>query len=247
MSKMLGTVIRQARKAKGMTQAVLASHLDVERAAVGQWETGATEPASANLMNLCSFLGIDVNAAGAGKLVYISPESDVSSVSPKLPSDPGAEVGAGQSEVLRSAMEVQGLATMPVDVPVYGVAVGGADGSFLFNGEVIDHVRRPAGIARTRGVFALYVVGSSMEPRFEEGELVYVSSGRPPSIGDYVIVERKAPNEGENGPSLIKRLVRRTGANLVLEQFNPGGLVEVPTEDVKSVYRVLPWNEVLGV
>lgn len=244
---MLGNVIRQARKAKGMTQAALASHLDVERAAVGQWETGVTEPASANLRNLCSFFGIDVNAANVGKLIYLSPESDVLSVSPRVPSDQGGEGGAGQSDVLRSAVEVQGLATMPVDVPVYGVAVGGADGSFLFNGEVIDHVRRPAGIARTRGVFALYVVGSSMEPRFEEGELVYVSSGRPPSIGDYVIVERKGQNEGENGPSLIKRLVRRTGTNLVLEQFNPGGLVEVPTEDVKSVYRVLPWNEVLGV
>lgn len=247
MTKMLGNVIRQARKAKGMTQADLAGLLSVERAAVGQWETGRTEPAAANLRNLCALFNIDVNAASAGKLIYISPQSDVSSVSHTIPFDPGAEVGAGQSEIMRSAMEVQGLATMPVDVPVYGVAVGGADGSFLFNGEVIDHVRRPAGIARTRGVFALYVVGSSMEPRFEEGELVYVSSGRPPSIGDYVIVERKADVEGENGRSLIKRLVRRTGANLVLEQFNPGGLVEVPNEDVKAVYRVLPWNEVLGV
>lgn len=247
MSKVLGSVIRKARKAKGLTQAQVASQLEVERAAVGQWETGATEPASANLVKLCAFFGIDLAAAGAGQLVYIEPQSDVSSVSSKLPSDRGAEEAASQPAILSTATEAQATALMPIDVPVYGVAVGGADGSFHFNGEVIDHVRRPAGIAKARGVFALYVVGSSMEPRFEEGELVYVSSGRPPSIGDYVIVEQKGAIEGENGPALIKRLIRRNGATLILEQFNPGERIEVPTENVKSVYRVLPWNEVLGV
>ena len=105
-----------------------------------------------------------------------------------------------------SAPAVPAPASLPRDVPLRGIAVGGDDGSFEFNGEIVDYVLRPPGIARARDVFAVYVVGDSMAPRYEEGDLVFVHPGRPPHSGCDVLVEL-LEEETEPGPCLIKRLV----------------------------------------
>lgn len=132
------------------------------------------------------------------------------------------------------------------DVPVMGVTAGGSDGEFQLNGDVVDYVRRLPGIARTKGVFALHVISESMVPRYEPGELVYANPNRPPAGGDFVVVELQ-PLEGErNGPSFIKRLVRRTGAKIVCEQFNPPKQIEYDSREVKAIYRILPLHELVG-
>ncbi len=80
----------------------------------------------------------------------------------------------------------------PRDIEELGVTVGGDgedDSAFEMNGQVIDYVKRPirpSSIARY--VFALRVSNSSMEPKYEDGERVYVRKGRP-AIRDFVVVE----------------------------------------------------------
>ena len=71
------------------------------------------------------------------------------------------------------------LSGLSRDLPVLGTAMGGEEGAFEFNGEVVDYVRRPPGLEMARGAFAIYVQGESMAPRYEEGELVFVHPGRP--------------------------------------------------------------------
>jgi transcriptional regulator with XRE-family HTH domain len=48
---------------------------------------------------------------------------------------------------------------------VLGMAECGADGWSLWNGDVIDLIDRPAGLAGVPNAYAVYVVGASMEPR----------------------------------------------------------------------------------
>lgn len=146
----------------------------------------------------------------------------------------------------RPTVAVPATANLQRDVPLRGVAVGGEDGSFEFNGEVVDYVLRPPGIARARNVFAIYVVGSSMAPRYEEGDLVFVHPDRPPLNGCDVLVELH--DEAEPGTCLIKRLVGRTPSKLLLEQYNPRRRdIEIPLKRVRLVYRILTAAELLGV
>lgn len=135
---------------------------------------------------------------------------------------------------------------MPRDVPVLGTAAGSARGAFCVDMAAIDFVRRPPGIGTSRDVYALYVVGSSMSPRFEEGELIYVSERRPARVGDYVVVQTVDPADG-TVQAYCKRLVRRTDDDLLLDQLNPAAEIRLPMREVRAVHRILTLNELFGL
>jgi SOS-response transcriptional repressor LexA len=150
---------------------------------------------------------------------------------------------------------------LPADVPILGTALGAdlvidtdtqqplsIEQTIVEPGEVVGYMRRLPALDRQREIYALYVVGSSMSPRFEPGEAVYVSPRRPPNIGDDVIVQVAEPDfeAGHEVRSvLVKRLVRRTAAFVELEQFNPPIRFKIETSRISAVHRVLPWSELL--
>lgn len=105
--------------------------------------------------------------------------------------------------------------------------------------------RTPVHQTREKNIYALYVVGDSMEPRYDEGDLVFVHMDRPPTIGCDVVVQVK---DGEDEPitAYIKTLKRRTAKTLYLEQYNPKDVMEVPLSTVKSVHKILTTNEIYG-
>ena len=126
---------------------------------------------------------------------------------------------------------------------VLGMAECGADGWSLWNGDVIDLIDRPAGLAGVPNAYAVYVVGASMEPRYHPGEVVHIHPGRPIDIGAYVLVQRKPKASGEAPLAVIKRLAKRTGAKITLEQFNPPKQFDIKTGDVVSMHRVVGSGE----
>lgn len=137
---------------------------------------------------------------------------------------------------------------LPRDVPILGTAVGGVNGDFELNGEIVDMARRPPALAGMRSVFALYVVGDSMSPAFEPGDLVFLQRSRHPASGDYVVVEMKPRgDDGEVRPALLKRFIKIAGDTLILSQFNPPMDLPVPRTHVLYVYRVFKNNELYGV
>ncbi|WP_174452360.1 helix-turn-helix transcriptional regulator [Azospirillum baldaniorum] len=54
--------LREARKAKKLTQAKVAADLGVSRPAVGQWESGETTPEPKNLLGLARLYGMEIEA-----------------------------------------------------------------------------------------------------------------------------------------------------------------------------------------
>ena len=126
---------------------------------------------------------------------------------------------------------------------VLGMAECGPDGWSLWNGDVIDMIARPANLAGVPGVYAVYVVGASMEPRYHPGELVHIHPGKPLTVGAYVLVQRRPRNDGEPPLAVIKRLAKRSGAKIVLEQFNPPKSFEIKTDDIVSIHRVVGSGE----
>ncbi len=172
----------------------------------------------------------------AGVAIDQLPATDSPQPAPERPAEVGPEV-----------LPVPPPAGLPRDIEVHGVALGGDDGDFSFNGTVIDYVRRPPGLAGARGAFAIYVVGDSMSPRFDDGDLIFVHAGRPASPGDDVVVELHG-EDGTAGACYVKRLLRRSGSRVVLRQFNPPrDDIFIPARHVKAIYRILTPAELLGV
>lgn len=206
---------------------------------------------------LAELLRIDESSLRTGVLVFLDPadplRSDWQSPQPPVSREtlmPGAspEDPFKAPANLGSAVTVPPIATLPRDVKVLGVAAGGDRGSFVFNGDIVDYVRRPPGLAGASQAFGIYVTGDSMEPKFSPGDLIFVNPARPPRLGDFVVVEMVAERDGAPGPAWLKRLVLRTSTKLVVGQFNPKrDDIELPLAKIKSVFRVTPWTEALGV
>jgi len=111
-------------------------------------------------------------------------------------------------------------------------------------GDVLDHVARPASLARDNEAYALTVVGESMWPRFRSGRRVMVSPRAPIAIGDDVVVQlRGTEGDGEHRDRisvvLIKELVKRTPDHYELRQFNPDVTFKVEAERVAKIHKVL--------
>ncbi|MGV3651816.1 MAG: XRE family transcriptional regulator [Devosia sp.] len=225
MVETLGMVLRTARKQRSLVLREVAEAVGVSTQAVGQWERDANEISMENLRVVAALLRIDPVAATRGELRYLDGAEEV-------------------SEVQRLAQS-QPVALGPRDVPVLGNMVGGDDADFHWNGQVIDYVRRPPGIASLKNVWAGYVLGTSMSPRYEPGELLY-AGGRPPVPGDDVIIEL-FPAEGQTvGKGFIKRLVSRSASEIVCKQFNPAKELVFNAYEIKQMTRVIPWTELLG-
>ena len=56
--KTLGETLKEHRERCKMTQEFVAEHLGVSRQAVSKWETGASDPSTANLIALAKLYGV---------------------------------------------------------------------------------------------------------------------------------------------------------------------------------------------
>lgn len=224
-SMRVGEAIRSARKQRGKVMRHISEHLGLDVAAIGNWESGRNLPSTDNLFAVAEFLSVDPTALGRGEVVFLGDDP---------PSD--AEV------ITDLALPPSG----PLDVELLGVAVGGDDGDFSFNGEVAGYVRRPAGIANLRKVFALHVLSDSMVPRYDPGEVIYCG-GRDPIPGDHVVIEMFPEDENvKAGKAFVKKLVERSTGTLIVEQYNPQKRITFDRYAVKHVWRVIPTRELLG-
>jgi hypothetical protein len=143
------------------------------------------------------------------------------------------------------------------DLPIYGTALGAEE---ILNGEaieqttlnraeVVEYKRRPPILDGRADVYGLYVQGSSMHPRFRDGETVFVESRKRPSVGDDAVIYLRAPDEmeGERVSSvLIKTIVRKTASYIELEQFNPACTFRIPAERIERMDRVLTLDDMIG-
>ena len=137
-------------------------------------------------------------------------------------------------------------------VPLLGTAFGSdlegiedVETTELLMSEVLDYVARPLSLADDPEAYAVTTIGDSMAPRFEDGEMAFVSPKAAVGIGDDVVVQLRNSDEGPDNQAagrittvLLKRLVRRTSKFIELRQFNPDKTFTVPMERVRRIHRV---------
>lgn len=211
--------IREGLKRSGKTQRGLAAFLGIDPSGVSRLLAGDRSLKADEVTRIASYLGVPLPT-------------------PSLPHEVSQDMDATAA--------VPPFTTMRRDVPVVGTVVGGSGGAFELNGSVVDYVRRPPGIERTRGVYALYVSGESMSPRYEPGDLVFLNPARPPRAGDYVVLEMFAEEPDQPGQAYIKRLRSVTPTAYIAEQFNPPAQIEYPIARVRQIIRIIPTAELLG-
>lgn len=235
------TPLAEALKQSGKSDAALAAHLGVPRQYVGRWKLGKAAKNGADFPRehapaAAAFLGVRPEFLLLGEALASAPAAPTGyRVEPNAIPEPGPVY-----------LPLRGL--LPRDVPEMGATVGGFgkdDTAFEMNGEIVDMAPRPPGIAHRKNVFCLRVSNDSMEPRYEDGDRIYVEK-RKPAIRDYVVIELKPTSDGAPLKSFIKRLVAITPQLVTVEQFNPRGLLEFEQREINQMLRVIPDPELRG-
>lgn len=207
----IGKTIAAARREMGLNQAQLAARLtmlgvNVTNQAVCKWENGASLPNARQFMVLCAALGIDdvlgeftdgkygayagLNADGRRKLIeYKTLLIDSGRYSP------------------RREMECAVVRTLPL----YSLAVSAGTGQFL-DGENYEMVEVGAEVPDGSN-FGVRVAGDSMEPRYHNGQIIWVRQQRSLMTGEIGIFLY-------DGCAYLKELVAGD-ETLALHSLNP--------------------------
>lgn len=147
-----------------------------------------------------------------------------------------------RSEILSDEQAPASVATEGAirDLPVYTAAEGGA-GSVVVSTDPIEYVPRPWYVRNVRDAYAVMVVGDSMVPAFEPGDLAIINPRLPPMRNkDTIFVSGERVGEFT---ATIKRLQRWTDKDWIVCQFNPprGGKAEftLPRQQWTKALRVV--------
>jgi phage repressor protein C with HTH and peptisase S24 domain len=130
-------------------------------------------------------------------------------------------------------------------VPLLGTAAGSLVGSMTFP-DGGDHVLQcPPGLANSPDGYALRLTGSSMEPRYWPGDIIFVDPARPVRRGDIVVIQTQ-DWDGSDILAWLKQLERRDGEWVRVRQYNPPSEIAWKAANVRFIHRVLTANEVMG-
>jgi phage repressor protein C with HTH and peptisase S24 domain len=141
---------------------------------------------------------------------------------------------ASQKALLRAGPE---LPAPGRDLPVYASAAGGAEGQMIMSYDPIEYIHRPEPLIGVDDGFGSYIIGESNAPKYKTGDLALVHGSRTPMPGDWVwIVKQPRENEFE---VLVKKLVRRTQREVIVQQLNPLQEFGIPTDQIHRMYQIV--------
>lgn len=221
-----------------LSQAEFGGQVEVSRGAVANWEVGG-DISRENLSRIASTFSVSMDWLDKGRGAPPDPAPSQIARAPVAPKANGGQYlpGAGIHPI-NAAID-----TLPVgswrEIPVYGQAVAGLDGEFIMNGNVLFNAFAPPNVAAIASAYGVRVAGSSMEPRYDDGEVVFVDPTRTPRRNDYVVVQVMNADDPSNPWAYVKRFVRHNSQELVLSQFNPQKELTFPHEHVVTVHVVV--------
>lgn len=150
----------------------------------------------------------------------------------------GARLRSERAKTIPENARLGGNVVLARKIPAFGHARGGRDGQFVLNGNKVADLLAPPSLASVPDAYAVYVAGTSMEPRYFAGEAVYVNPRLPVRRGDFVVAQIRA-TEGEPPLAYVKRFVGLDTKTLKLEQLNPKKALVFPANAVVSVHRIV--------
>ena len=89
------------------------------------------------------------------------------------------------------------------------------------------------------------VFDPAMEPRYHDGELIFVHPDMAPDIGGDVVLVLQ-DDDGKATRRIVRRLIHRDGGNLTVKQFNPEVVTEIPEHAIKAAHHVMTMHELFA-
>ncbi len=117
-------------------------------------------------------------------------------------------------------------------LPIVGEARGGAEAIPMDPDRPLGQVMRPPWLANVVCAYAVVMRGSSMEPRYYDGELLFVHPLSPVRSGDFVLIRLA------DGANYVKRLVARDDSWVKVAQLRPEAAVDYRSDQVAQLHRI---------
>lgn len=250
----IGSIIKRARLATGLTQAQVAKHLNRPQQTVANWEVGRSQPDANTLFELFRVLNADMNEAFGFSAPKKEAPSDLSEEALQVARDfhkldeRGKRVIKAvlscESEPIPSQQEQDSaVLTFPkakksrgmIEIDVYDQPAAAGLGNYL--DEPPFHVEQyPADVIPPKADFGIIISGDSMEPKVHDGGTVFVQAAPTidaGKIGIFVL----------NGKSYCKKLaVDRENRQIRLVSLN-GKYEDIVVGEFDQFYTV---GRVLG-
>jgi phage repressor protein C with HTH and peptisase S24 domain len=123
------------------------------------------------------------------------------------------------------------------DFPIYGAAEGGDSGAMSLSSEPIQRIARPDPLITVNSAFGVYVVGESMSPAYEQGDIALVHPSLPHRRGADVVLRRTEADGTQH--ALIKHLIGWSETHWKLRQYNPPKEFELPRAEWSQAQAVV--------
>lgn len=209
----------QALERIGATQADLARHLRLAPSAVSRMLKGERQMKQLETVQIAAFLGV-------------TPDD----VLRRAVADTGSPSAADMSRAGRGrprSASTSNTGNQTDLIPIRSAGRGGTDQAMFLEDGPIGYTSRPSNLNGVRAAYAIYMVGDSMEPRYEPGWLLHVNPFKPPTRGRDVVVYKQGQ------AVLIKQFVGWDGNTLILRQLNPPETLRIPRADVLECHLVV--------
>jgi phage repressor protein C with HTH and peptisase S24 domain len=209
---------QQALDRAGASQADLARHLRLAPSAISRMLKGERQMKLTEAVQVAAFLGVSQEEVlrHAGDNTPIAPRTEP----PRRGRPPRAGIvpsGPPRAE----------------PIPIRSAARGGGEQEMFLEDGPIGYTQRPSNLVGVRGAYAIYMVGDSMEPRYQQGWLLHVNPFKPPTRGRDVVVYKS------DKAVLIKQFLRWEGDALILRQLNPERELRIARAEVGECHLVV--------
>lgn len=218
--------IAAAREARKMSQAKLAKAVGISQSMIAKIESGGARRSRATAL-----IAVELDLP----LEELDPELAEAAERAVAPNQPLPSPNAGPLTPVQFSRSER--------LPVYGQGIGGDDGKFVLNGQRVADAMCPPNLIGVRDAYAVFVDGTSMEPRYFAGETVFLHPHIPVRKGDFVVAQIAADVEGDPPYGYVKQFVSKSSRGLVLRQLNPpegqDELMEFPADRVVAVHKIV--------
>ena len=212
----------------GVSQADLARHLRLAPSAVSRMLKGERQMKLLEAVQVADFLGVSQEEVLRHAGAAIDPPQRAD---PPRRGRPPRLIPTGRATSLiqpRVPPPARGDA-----IPIRSAARGGGEQEMFLGDGPIGYTPRPTNLAGVRDAYAIYMIGDSMEPRYEQGWLLHVNPFKPPIRGRDIVLYKT------NDAVLIKQFVRWDSNALILRQLNPPIELRIPREEVRDCHLVV--------
>lgn len=173
------------------------------------------------------------------ELRLLGPDGKVENLRQKNRVDKPADIGFDMDTATASRVPVAPYLPGADYIPLLGTRAGREPEVHEMMDRPIGRAQRPPELENREDVYAMHCRGRSMEPRYFQGNTLFVDPNFPPQLNDGVIVYLA----GERRMIVIKTYVRQTDTDLwVREHFPVDREFPIPLDQVAEVHTIVAWQ-----